>query len=325
MNLYEAKHLPLPEILTKLGHNPLKVTKGGKEFWYKSPFREETDPSFHTSVGRLGFWIWNDFGSTGGTVIDFMLKYHNSSDVSQVLRLLSGMFQNHAPPAPIYSSRVVENKDPDLFAYAAEAPKAEEAPQLQFISAAALTNPIILDYLKDERCIPPYIAQHYLKEIRYKNTKNGKEYFAFGMENLSGGYEIRTASSQHPFKSALNGRDITIIRGTHPAKRIVNVFEGMTDFLSFVVMMNYERLTGDALIMHSLSSFSKTAPRIAAEGYTTINTFLDNNPAGLEGTEKFKTTFAEVVKPHNAMYAMYVDLNDALRDNASLIMSHRPT
>jgi hypothetical protein len=321
MNISQAKQLPMPEILSRLGHSPVKVTKGGNEFWYKSPFREDKDPSFHISIGRAGFWIWNDFGSTGGTVIDFILKYCNLTNSGDALRFLNTMFQNSHIDLPKRIS-LQNDKEPDLFSFhTEEAPAKEtEAPQLQFISAAALTNPVILDYLQKERCIPSPIAQRYLKEIRYTNTKNGKDYFAFGMENLSGGYEIRTASSQHPFKSALNGRDITIIRGTHPAKKIVNVFEGMTDFLSFLVMMNYNQLTGDALIMHSLSSFSKAAPRIEAEGYTTINTFLDNNPAGLEGTEKFKTAFPEAVKPCNGMFAMYVDLNDALRDNASLII-----
>lgn len=320
MNIAEAKNLPLPEILTRLGHSPVKVTRAGVEFWYKSPFREDKDPSFHISIGRAGFWIWNDFGSTGGTVIDFILRYCNLTDVSEALRFLDTMFQNN--PMDLLKRIAPQNdKHPDLFSFHMEEAPAEEpeAPQLEFINAAPLMHPVILEYLQKERCIPTPIAQRYLKEITYKNRKNGKNYFAFGMENLSGGYEIRTASSQHPFKSALNGRDISIIRGTHPEKKIVNVFEGMTDFLSFLVMMQYERLTGDCLIMHSLSSFPKAAPRIEAEGYTTINTFLDNNPAGLAGTERFKEAFPEAVKPCNAMFAMYVDLNDALRDNASLI------
>lgn len=319
MNISQAKQLPMPEILTRLGYSPVKVTKGGNEFWYNSPFRPEKDPSFHISIGRAGFWIWNDFGDTGGTVIDFILRHEKLTVISEALQFLDGMFQGSFLEVPT-QHKAEENKEPDLFSFhTQEAPAGEEEKQLEFLSAAALTNPIILDYLKKERCIPSHTAQRYLKEIRYQNRKNGKKYFAFGMENNGGGYEIRTASNQYAFKSALNGRDITVIKGTHPAKGIVNVFEGMTDFLSFLVMMQYDQLTGDALIMHSLSSFPKAAAYIQTEGYKVVNTFLDNNPAGLAGTERFKEAFPEAFKPHNGMYAMYVDLNDALRDNASLL------
>jgi hypothetical protein len=319
MNIRQAKNLPLPEILTRLGHSPIKATKGGNEFWYNSPFRPEKEPSFHISIGRAGFWIWNDFGDTGGTVIDFILRHENLTDISEALNFLDRMFQGSLLE-PMKPNKAPQKKEHDLFSFHQQPPTEEEAKQLEFVSAAPLTNPIILNYLKNERSIPEKVAKRYVQEIRYKNTKDGKEYFAFGMQNLSGGFEIRAASNQHPFKSALNGRDITIIKGTHPHKGIVNVFEGMTDFLSFLVMMQYDQLTGDALIMHSLSSFPKAATRIAAEGYKTVNTFLDNNPAGLAATERFKEAFPEAFKPHNGMYAMYVDLNDALRDNALLFL-----
>jgi hypothetical protein len=56
MNTDQAKQLSLPELLAKLGHKPIKETKGGFELWYNSPFRKENDASFHTSfIG--GKWI----------------------------------------------------------------------------------------------------------------------------------------------------------------------------------------------------------------------------------------------------------------------------
>jgi hypothetical protein len=321
MNTAQAKQLPMPEILSRLGYSPVKVAKGGNEFWYCSPFRAEKDPSFHISIGRAGFWIWNDFGDRGGTVIDFIMRHQNFTHLPDALNFLEGMFKGSLFDAPIKNSPVAANTEPDLFSFhQQEAPAGEnEDKLLEFVSAEPLTNPVILSYLEKERCIPRRIAQRFLKEIKYHNKKNGKDYFAFGMENQSGGYEIRAASSQHPFKSALNGRDITIIKGTNPARGIVNVFEGMTDFLSFLVMMNYETVTGDCLIMHSLSSFPRAAEHIKGAAYQTINTFLDNNPAGLAGTERFQQTFPDKVKPYNSMFAMYVDLNDALRANLPTI------
>ncbi|MEL6941379.1 MAG: hypothetical protein AAFO82_01820, partial [Bacteroidota bacterium] len=55
----------------------------------------------------------------------------------------------------------------------------------------------------EERAIDRSVIEKYIQEVRYKNLNNQKSYFAFGMKNESGGYEIRAASSRLNFKSAL--------------------------------------------------------------------------------------------------------------------------
>ena len=127
------------------------------------------------------------------------------------------------------------------------------------------------------------IARQYLKEVKYRNRESGKEYFAFGMENQSGGYEVRVASDKYPFKSALIKRDISVIRGCRKDSGIANVFEGMTDYLSLLTMMKTDQLAGDSIVMHSLASYDQTINFIKKVGYSNINTFLDNDRSG-EGT-----------------------------------------
>lgn len=318
MNAEQAKKLSLPDLLSRLGCEPIKVEKGGRELWYASPFRAEKEPSFHTSF-LGGKWIWNDFGDTGGTVIDFAMRYNDFRSVKEALTWLERAFQSGGIKKQ--SARVGEEieKEPSLFSFqqqsGAAAPEPHDSRQLEFITATPITNPAILAYLTQERCIPMELAKHYLQEIKYRNTVNGKEFFAFGMENASGGYEIRMASSKYTFKSALKARDITVIKGTSPERGIVNVFEGMTDFLSLLVMMNFSNLAGDSLIMHSLSSFQRAADFIRSRDYRVINTFLDNNRPGEEGTERFKAEFGDRVVPKSQMFAPYADLNDALCAN----------
>ena len=70
-----------------------------------------------------------------------------------------------------------------------------------------------MSYLQEERKIPADLARQYLKEVKYRNIPLNKTFFAFGMENESGGYEIWAASDQYKFKSALIKRDISVIRG----------------------------------------------------------------------------------------------------------------
>jgi DNA primase len=93
MNSFEAKKLNLPEIMSRLGHEPISIKKGGNEYWYNSPFRAEKDASFHTSY-LGGKWIWNDFGDSGGTVIDFILRHENMTMVSDALKFLDDMYGN---------------------------------------------------------------------------------------------------------------------------------------------------------------------------------------------------------------------------------------
>ena len=58
MNTLQAKQLNLPNLMASLGYQPTEVKKGGKEYWYKSPFRNEEDASFHGISSGLGSLGW---------------------------------------------------------------------------------------------------------------------------------------------------------------------------------------------------------------------------------------------------------------------------
>lgn len=306
MNTHQAKQLSLPALLAKLGFDPIKETKGGREYWYQSPFREEKDASFHTSIGRTGIWIWKDFADNGGTVIDFVMRYKGFSHISEALSYLDGFFPNN--------NFKKEPRRQKSFSFHQQAFSSQNDAdrQLVFLRSEEIKNPIIASYLSSERKIPVALAKKYLKEVFYKNTRNDKEYFAIGMVNRAGGYEIRSASNQVKFKSVLIQRDISVIKGDSQAKDKVNVFEGMIDFLSYLVSIEKDSPTHDCLIMHSLSSFQKTADYIEKEGYRQIDTYLDNDPTGHEYISKFSNIFGLKHKPQNDLYESHRDLNDAL-------------
>ena len=317
MNTAQAKKLSLPNIMAKLGYEPTQITKGGQEYWYKSPFRTEDDASFHTSY-LGGKWIWNDFGDSGGTVIDFILRHENFNQVSQALRFLERMYQPQLFTKPAIK-RAGEGctKEPELFSFqqqGAQPPKIKMKSELEFIEAHNIRNPLIFSYLEN-RAIAKPLADRYLLEIKYRNSRNDKEYFAFGMKNESKGYEIRAASDEYSFKSALIKKDITFIKGSSSTKDRACLFEGMTDFLSYLALMNTDALSGDTIIMHSLASFDRTAERIRQKDYNAIHIFLDNDKAGREHTKKFIQILDEKSKPQNDLYASYKDLNDALKAN----------
>jgi len=291
MNVKEAKRLNLPAILEKLGYKPVRETKNGNELWYLSPFRTEHEPSFHTSfIG--GKWIWNDFGDSGGTVIDFVMRHENFSSVKQALGFLKRLDQHNFSFQPPKKAKPIQR-------------------ELELLSVEAITNPVILDYLTKQRALDKAICITYLQEIYYRNKNTGKTYFGFGMQNESGGYEVRVASDQYPFKSALVKKDISLIKAEPEA---VHIFEGMTDFLS---LLTIRKLEGASIIMHSLSSFQRTVDVIRQNGYQQIYTYLDNNKAGREHTEKFQAEFDDKVLPQNELYKGHEDVNAYLKATAA--------
>ena len=326
MNSKQAKQLSLPQIMSRLGYEPTEIKKGGNEYWYKSPFREEKEASFHTSF-LGGKWIWNDFGDIGGTVIDFVMRHENYNQVRDALQFLDKMFQPGLFEKPVSrEKRGGENpQQPNLFSFQQQAsgPQARKIfsdSELSFLKAHKIENPFIHRYLAS-RGIPKELADRYLVEVKYHNHKNGRDYFAFGMVNASDGYEIRAASDAYSFKSALNGRDISFFSGTGQPSPAVQVFEGMTDFLSYLVLTQQPAPVHDCLIMHSLSSFKRTVTFIEAKGYRHIHTFLDNDKSGQVCTEKFAEAFKGRVEPQNTFFAPHKDLNTALMAKG---ISHSP-
>jgi len=203
MNSQEAKKINLPDLMARLGYQPTAIRKNGNEYWYNSPFRSEKDASFHTSF-LGGKWIWNDFGDKGGTVIDFVMRHENYLKVSDALQFLdrfSGSVKtgNHNS----FSSQQRRRE----FAPGANS---ETEKDLEFISAKKIQNPLIINYLTQERGIDKNIVLRYLEEVQYKNLNKQRTYFAFGIKNQSDGYEIRVASDKYPFKSALIKKDMAV-------------------------------------------------------------------------------------------------------------------
>ena len=88
MNSYQAKKIPLTDILSHLGYSPIRKDKGGVEWVYNSPFRNEKVPSLFVNIQKN---VWNDFGDIGGNVLDFILR-HEQTDIRGALEFLDRLY-----------------------------------------------------------------------------------------------------------------------------------------------------------------------------------------------------------------------------------------
>ncbi|MEL7005377.1 MAG: toprim domain-containing protein, partial [Bacteroidota bacterium] len=316
----QAKQLNLPNLLASLGYQPTEVKKGGKEYWYKSPFRNEEDASFHTSF-LGGKWIWNDFGDIGGTVIDFVMRHENLPRVKDALHFLDEFSNPHQTRLFKQQGRVGAKKQistQSLFSFQQQSCQAPDSEgELDFVKAQPIQNPLIFSYLERKRGIPRSLASKYFQQVHYRHTRTGKTFFAMGMKNQSDGYEIRIASDDYGFtKSSLGGKDITVIPGSTPGKGRVNIFEGMIDCLSLMAMYNVRKLKGDCIILNTAKHAAKASVYIRSQNYDGINTFLDNDRAGEECLAEFSDSFGDgFIHSQNHLYEGYRDVNESLVAN----------
>lgn len=303
MDTAQAKQLSLPDILARLGHEPKKITKAGRELWYASPFRTEKEPSFHTSF-LGGQWIWNDFGDIGGNILDFIMRYRNT-DVRGALSFLDDLCRF----TPVFKAQIPQKTVPK---YTHEPATFELETVLNFGSKAKS----IMFYITTERGINPDVAKYYLKEVHFKNLENGKSYFAAGFFNTKNGYEIRNPF----FKSTIGEKAISHIDNK---SKTVLVFEGFLDFLSYLTDKKLIRPSDDVIVLNSVSFQEQAAELITTKAYTTICTFFDNDKTGNELTNNYAEQFKNrQFKPQNALYINQKDYNSALTERKNNIKSN---
>ena len=182
-------------------------------------------------------------------------------------------------------------------------------PSFQHLEVRELTHPALLRYLQ-ERGINTALARAECKELHF--VHNGKPYFAIGFPNVSGGYEVRYRF----FKGCIAPKDISHIRQSREPREKCLVFEGMTDYLSFLTLRmkncpTMPNLDGqDYVILNSVSNVCKAIDVL--HGYERIHCLLDNDEAGRKAYWELAGEFAGRIRDFSHNYNGHKDLNDYL-------------
>lgn len=295
MNVAQANALSLPEILEKLGHKPTRTK--GVDLWYLSPLRGEKTPSFHVNTRNN---VWFDFGAgDGGGVVDFILAFIRSHGTGTTVRDAL-QFLNHLKSG----ISVI----PETQAIPQDMPARTE-PALTLRSVLPIKNMWLRAFL-GKRGIPLAVAQKHIRQVLVHNANTKKGFYALGLANEEGGYEIRNAF----FKGSVGAKAISVIRGKDQPARDVHIFEGMMDFLTACAYSRDRQLAGDAIVLNSTALLPQAFPYLKASGYQRLFTWLDNDSAGHAAIERL-TAFAEdetgiSVNSANAIYAGHKDVND---------------
>jgi hypothetical protein len=275
-----ARSFPLERALAKLGHFPAKTTP--KEAWFLSPFRSETQASFKVCK-KLNRWYDHGAGK-GGNVIDLICQINRFS-VKDTLLFLS-------EDEPLFSFQ-----QPLIF----EKEKSKDE-KVIITNVKPISHPGLLGYLKS-RNVQISIAKSYCKEVHY--TFKGNPYFAIGLQNESGGWELRNKY----LKNCTSPKDVTHIQNGHQK---LTITEGMFDLLSIVDYIGVLRQKSDFLVMNSTVFIEKTMSIL--KGYSSIELYLDNDYNGRSCTEKLMKHRG--AKDMSLIYKGHKDMNQWQMENA---------
>ena len=274
MEIQNIKQISITDYLQQQGYSPARVQ--GIHFWYCSPLRNESTPSFKVNTERNQ---WYDFG-TGehGDIIDLVRTLQHCT-MYEAFELLTG-------------SKQIVHQD---FSFGGERKTSNH--KLEIISVQSLTNPYLLRYIV-ERGISLSIANRFCSEVHYNNTN--RTYYAIGFANDAGGWEIRSPY----FKGCIAPKAITTIsKGTD----VLQIFEGFMDFLSWQTLNPSSAC--DTIVLNSLALLPRIHEKL--KSYKQVDSFLDNDEAGRKSFEFLKQFYPSVIDG-SVRYQTHKDLNEWL-------------
>ena len=282
------KRYPIVEYLERKGVRPVRRTPAYA--MYRSPFREETRPSFKVDTDKN---LWIDYAEgRGGSIIDLYMRLEDCTLSEAICRLGQNALEHTA--------------------YSSNSPKREisiSPNQIENVTASGTRRlvclsdtlpPHLQEYLKKERCIDLEKATPFLTCISYEVRE--RRYEAIGFANSSGGYELR---DNNTFKGTVAPKDITPI--FEDMEQPVCLFEGFMDFLSFLSMK--EEVTNQCLVMNSVSNVARSIRYLNERNIISVRAFLDNDDAGRKAVQEFVNAGFKV-EDMAVYYRDFKDLND---------------
>lgn len=255
MRTQDAKKLSLPELLSRLGHQPVRTN--GPKLWYRSPLRQEHVPSFCIEPGRRVAWVFSDHGTNvRGNILDFAMHYQQCS-LKEALAWLGQIFETAVPAT-------------------AQQPVELTALPLEILKVKPIQHPLLIAYLNG-RAISKELARRYLWEVRYLNA--GQPRFALGWKTDSGGWCLRARN----FKASVRPAGLTTLG---KASEYLAVFEGMFDFLAALVYYRATAPKGQVVVLNGINNIPAVTEKISAGNYQCIRLYLDNDQGGRQATQR---------------------------------------
>ncbi len=299
MKIEELKRIPIWELLSHLGIEPVSKRGGGAQLMYHSPLRPDRNASFSVSTRKN---LWMDFGtSQGGNVIDLAIALKGYCTFSEAVTWLEEQAR--------WFHKDILYEDFSRYDYA-HMSRLSGHSGISNMRVEELTSPRLLEYL-ESRGIPASIGPRYCKEAHY--TVRDREYYGVAFLNILGGMEIRSR-----FFKGCHGVKAPSVVSVEKTKRTscCCVFEGFMDFLSYMVLEEkgvpdiVQSFPYDCIILNSTSIIQRAIPFIGV--YHIAYCYLDNDFAGKQAFDTLDLLMPGRIFEMSTRFSPYNDLNDYL-------------
>jgi len=296
MDIAHAKSIPMRKIFAVWGIKPNPILHGLD--LYTSPFDCEQKTNLVVNP-KTNTW-YDPVSNAKGDTIKLVCLYLQSQDVNytvmDALRWLKNMVGFNYPTIELPSCMPRYERKDGCFVVK---------------DKSYLSEPVLIRYLEENRCIPFRVARHILQQVRVLNRETGRSFIAIGFENEDGGFAIRNPK----IKAHLGNRAISFVRGRVPKPSGIHVFKDVYDYLSAIIIREGKSFAEDAIILNSYDCLKDMTGYIRNYGYEYLHSWLGNNEIGIQATnslDQFCKT--EQLKHHtqNTDYASFNDMNAKL-------------
>ncbi len=295
MNCEQAKEISVKKVLNSLGYFEEKQ-KGKTKAFYFSLTHKEKDPSLLVDYGQNNAWDFS-IGKLYDTIgIVQEVKHCSISDALAYLENLTPEFSKEE--RQIFSQENIK----------------EEEVSYEITEITKVKHYALVEYLKKRKV---WNQRRLLREVHYKMRTNEKTYFAVGFHTGEDSFELRNKYK----KNCIGKKHITYIQNT-AEKKVLCVFEGFMDYLSFLELYPEKKDKVDFLILNSTSIYKRVFGIVAK--YTMNCLFFDNDKeseTGKKTINRFKLYFyfvlhknPDFIKDMRYLYAEHNDLNEYLME-----------
>jgi 5S rRNA maturation endonuclease (ribonuclease M5) len=228
---------------------------------------------------------WYDHAAGfGGNVIDLIVRINHCS-VKEALVFLTN--------------------DISYFSFQQQAVFKNSASKIQILKVHEIKHPALIQYLISRK-ITLVTARKYCKEVWYEF--NDKKYFAIGLQNDKGGWELRNTY----FKNSSSPKSYTYLKNSG---KFLIVLEGMFDLLSLMELNSIDTTDCDIIILNS-TAFVKSVVCFFTN-YNKVHIFLDNDATGKRISRLLTQNYVPVIDK-SSLYKKFKDLNKWLIDGIKI-------
>jgi hypothetical protein len=161
------------------------------------------------------------------------------------------------------------------------------------------------------RGIDFHLASLYVKEAiwrhPYTQPQEVKRHYGITVKNDSRGYDMSYGGKDWRRTEQKKPYGITTIPGN---KRVLNIFEDIYDFLSFLTFFEIKETPFTSVILNNHCPLQKLF-KVLSE-YELINIYLDNTPEGLELTTRIQRKHPRAFNCSAQLYPGHKTFNDFL-------------